>query len=295
MSRFGKALKLLRENTLSERAIRMKKVIFAICLAWGLILLSSHNTYTCSCSNHFTPLIVHYSGADSVFVGKVINIKKFGNKSEKEAWFPKHRTVEFEIQKAYKGMDSSKKRIVLNTNFNAASCGFAEYEAPKSGQKWIVFMYKNEEENRFYFDGMCNPSSHIKKVSHLSEYEDDITSVKEKQAIIGTVVDDMKIEGIKDIEVILEGEGQNLTTRTNEKGLYYFPVTFKGKYKITINISFPAFLFATTFIIKENQIKENASENAKPLKNILTYDVQLKDGEFNYNEINIFVIQPKEK
>ena len=37
-------------------------------------------------------------------------------------------------------------------------------------------------------------------------------SAKGKQAIIGTVVDEMKIEGIKNIEVILEGEGQNFTT-----------------------------------------------------------------------------------
>ncbi len=271
----------------------MKKAIFAVCLFWGLFLLSSQNTYACSCSEHFTPLIVNYSKADSVFVGKVINIKKFGNESEKEGWFPKHRTVEFEIQKAYKGMNSSTKRIVLNTNFNEATCGFGEDETPKKGQKWIVFVYKNQEENRLYFGGMCDPSSHLEKASDLSDYEDEIFSAKGKQAIIGTVVDDMKTEGIKDIEVILEGEGQNLTTRTNEKGLYYFLVAFKGNYKITINIPFPAFLTDASFAIKENQTKENTRENAKPLRNTLTYDVQLKDGEFNYNEIDMFVIQPK--
>lgn len=271
----------------------MKKAIFAVCLFCGLFLLSSQNVYACSCSEHFAPLIVDYSKADSVFVGKVINIKKFGNESEKEAWFPKHRTAEFEIQKSYKGMNSSLKRIVLNTNFNAASCGFADYEAPKKGQKWIVFVYKNEEENRLYFGGMCDSSSRLEKASSLSEYEVEIFSAKGKQAIIGTIVDDMKIEGIKNIEVILEGEGQNLITRTNEKGLYYFPVPFKGNYKITINVPFPAFLSDASFAIKENQTKENASENAKPLKNTLTYDVQLKDSEFNYNEIDMFVIQPK--
>lgn len=273
----------------------MKRAIFAVCLFCGLFLLSSYNAFACSCSDHFTPLIAHYSRADSVFVGKVINIKKFGSESEKEVWFPKHRTVEFEIQKAYKGTNSSTKRIALNTNFNEASCGFGEDETPKKGQKWIVFVQRSEEDNRLYFGGMCEPSSHLEKIADLSYYETKITSVKEKQAIIGTVVDEMKIEGIKDIEVILEGAGQRITTRTDEKGLYYFPVSSKGNYKITINIPFASSIGVSTFSVKQNQTKENADVNARPIKSTLTYDIQLKDGEFNYNEIDIFVLQPSKK
>ncbi len=272
----------------------MKRTIFVVCLFCGLFLLSSHNTYACICAEHFTPLIVDYSKADSVFIGKVINIKKFGNESEKEVWFPKQRTVEFEIQKIYKRINFSARRIVLNTDFNEASCGFSENEAPKKGQKWIVFVYKNKEENRFYFGGMCEPSSHLEKVSDLAAYEDDINSVKEKQAIIGTIVDEMKIEGIKGIEVILEGEGQSIATKTDEKGLFYFPAASKGTYKITVKIPFPALFSYSSFSTKEKQIKESESKNARPLKNTLTYNVQLKDGEFHYNEIVIYVFQPKE-
>lgn len=173
----------------------MKKAIFAVRLLCGLFLISSQEIYACSCSNYFTPSIIHYSKADSVFIGKVTNVKKFGSESEKDAWSPKHRTVEFEIQKAYKGMNSSAKIIALNTNFNAAICGFADYEAPEKGQKWIVFVNKNREENRLYFGGMCDPSRHLEKASDLADYEDEIFSAKGKQAIIGTIVDDMKTEG----------------------------------------------------------------------------------------------------
>lgn len=200
------------------------------------------------------------------------------------------QTVEFEIQKIYKGINSSTKRIILNTDFNPATCGNDEDEAAKKGQEWIVFVYRDEKDNSLHYGGMCDPSSQLEKASDLSEYENKIFSVKDKQAIIGTVVDDMKIKGIKNIEVVLEGEGQNLTTRTDEKGFYYFPVISKGNYKIIINIPFPAFISGGSFIVKENPIKENANEDAKILKNILNYEIQLKDGEFNYNEIDLFVL-----
>ncbi|HEX8286881.1 MAG TPA: hypothetical protein VF556_02740 [Pyrinomonadaceae bacterium] len=254
----------------------MKKAIFTVFLFSGLFLLSSNNAFACSCSDHFTPVIADYSRADAVFAGKVISIKKFGNEPENKAWFPKRRTVEFEIQKVYKGINSSTKRIALITNFNAASCGFDEDEAPKKGQRWIVFVHKDEEDNRLYFGGMCEPYGYLENASDLSYYETKITSVKEKQAIIGTVVDEMKIEGIKDIEVILEGAGQRITTRTDEKGLYYFPVASKGNYKITINIPFAASSGVSTFPVEENRTKENADVNAQLIKSTLTYDVQLK-------------------
>ncbi|MDQ3089065.1 MAG: hypothetical protein M3Q78_10790, partial [Acidobacteriota bacterium] len=99
------------------------------------------------------------------------------------------QTVEFEIQKIYKGINSSTKRIILNTDFNPATCGNDEDEAAKKSQQWIVFVYRDEKDNSLHYGGMCDPSSHLEKASDLSEYENNFFSVKDKQAIIGTVVD----------------------------------------------------------------------------------------------------------
>lgn len=268
--------------------------IFTFCLFWTVFLFFSQNASACQCFENFTPLVFDYAKAESVFVGKVINTKKFGNEPEKEAYVPRYRTVEFEIQKIYKGINQTTQRVTLHTNFNAASCGFAKDEAPKKGQKWIVFVYKNQKENRLFFGGMCEPTNRLEKSTDLLEYENEILSIKDKQGIFGSVVDDMKIEGIKNIEVNLEGEGQNLTTRTGKNGAFYFPILLKGNYKITVNVPFPAMYSAdSNYAVKQKSTRENADENSKILKSTLTYEVQLKEGEFDYNEIKLFVFEPK--
>lgn len=267
----------------------MKKLIFTICLLFGLSFFSSQYTFACSCRDSFTPLIVHYSRTNSVFVGKVMSIKKLGNIPKEDIW-RKNILVEFEIQKVFKGIEVSTKRISLITNTYAGTCG--SDKPPRIGQKWIVFVYKNEENNHLYFGGMCDASNYLETDSDLSYYEDKIASIKEKQAIIGTLVNDAKDKGIKNIEVTLEGEGQKFSTKTNENGLYYFPVSSKGNYKITINIPFPAYSLTSSFSVEDKLTKESADEYAKPLNDIVTYYVQLKDNEFHYNEIDIYVLEP---
>lgn len=270
----------------------MKKIIFTICLALGLFLISSQYTFACSCRDSFMPLVVHYSRADSVFVGEVINIKKLGNKPKGD-FYRKNISVEFEIKKIFKGIDFSVKRISLITNTFAGTCG--RDEPPKKGQKWIAFVYKDEKDNQLYFGGMCDASRYLETDSDISSYENEINSIKEKQAIIGTVVNDMKIAGIKGIEVTLEGEGQKISTLTDEDGLYYFPLSTKGNYKITINIPFSAFVGISDFPVEENTTMESTDEHARPLREIVTYKVQLKENEFHYNPIKMFVYEPISK
>lgn len=270
----------------------MKKVVFAL-LFLGLFQFSDQKTFACSCSDHFTPLFIEYSRANAVFVGEVKGIKKLTKLTEIEKNIPANYVViEFKILKAYKGINNSQKIFSVITTFND-SCGFVDDERPQKGQKWIIFAFKNEENNRLYFGNACEQSSRLENETDISDYENEMFKMKDKQAIFGRVVDEMKIEGIKDIEIILEGNGQNLVARTDEEGFYSFPVTSTGTYKITINLPFGGLYAGLSPFVKDIQIKENLDEMTKPFKTILIYEVQLKEREFNYEEVDVYVIQPK--
>lgn len=267
------------------------KNVFAVCLFSAAFLFLSQNVFACICSENFAPLIADYSKAETVFVGKVISIKKFGKESEKKAYYPKYRTVEFEIQKIYKGMNSPSETVTLHTNFSEATCGFSKDEAPKKGQKWIVFAYKDQKENRLHFGGMCKPSSKLESADDLSEYETKFLSIKDKQGIFGSLINEMKFDGIKNIEVHLEGEGMKLTTRTDDKGLFYFPISSKGIYKITFNVLRAAYFTDSNSAVDQKLTIENANGDSKIVKTVLTYQVQLKENEFDYNEIKLYVYE----
>lgn len=265
----------------------MNKFVFVFCVFVGLLTAFVENNYACSCAFYSTPLSVHYSNANIVFIGKVTNVKKISYKMDDENATP-NRMIEFEIKKIYKGLAVATKRVSLKTRVGGASCGLDE--TPKKGEIWSVFVFKNDKYGLSYFGGTCAPSEKLENDSDISEFEKELLFIKEKQAIIGAVISEMSGESrLKNLEVTLEGEGQKFITTTDEKGLFYFPLKSPGRYKVTIKTPFDASIFLSTLDVNKNQIKEETNGSTKILGNLLTYEVQLKDNEFSYNELQLII------
>lgn len=266
----------------------MKHFLF-VCLLLCLFQFCSLVINASSCVEHFVPLIARYSRADSVFIGKIKNIKQVKTPSELENFNEKYRSVKFEPKKIYKGLEVSTKEFSL---LNVSESGDYETEKLKIGQIWIVFVRK--DEGKLYFGGGCDASRKIEEKADIDYYEKEILSVKDKQAIIGRIVDEMTFEKLKDIEVVLEGNGMKEIKLTDEEGLFYFPIQFPGSYKISINLPFYGLPGGYNSGIKTIDIRESEDKSLPPTKTIFIYEIILKERSFNYDEINVFVM-PKKK
>lgn len=258
-----------------------KKILFTL-LFFIFIQFSAKLTLASSCAEH-PPLFVHYYRANAVFVGKVTNIKPYKFEKAEQFFHEKYRTVDFEIQKTYKGIkDSSVKKIsLLNISFS-----YDEEEAElKKGQIWMVFTY--EHKGKTFFGGMCNPSGEIESQSDIDDYEKGIFSFKEKQAIVGRVENSFSRTALKDVEVILEGNGKKAVTRTDDQGVYYFPVP-TGNYEITLTVS-PSGFYNGYSDVKTIDIKDPGAKNNRPIKVRLIYKASLKENELLYEDIPIYI------
>lgn len=264
----------------------MKK--FYINAIFILTLLCCQNLFASSCGEKFVPHFVEYSRSEAVFIGKIKSIKSIKNPAEREGWQESWRSVEFEVLKIYKGFDSSTKKISLKNSLLTGS----EADELRKNKTWIIFA-KNYL-GILNFSTSCSQTEEIKNDSDITELEKEIFSVKDKQAVVGRLYNDMTSDFIKDIEVILEGNGIKVVVQTDEKGMYYFPVNQVGKYKVKINLPFYALYSSYNFDVETIYFGEDKEYDLPPLKTTFIYEVELKENEFPYETFCTFVMPKKQ-
>ncbi|MEW5840013.1 MAG: hypothetical protein AB1753_03330 [Thermoproteota archaeon] len=91
------------------------------------LLPTAGRAYACSCIEPGPPAQA-LAESDRVFVGKVLSVESANN----------GRTVTFEAERAWKGIDS--RAVTLNTASSSASCGY-DFE---EGKEYLVYAQKGE-------------------------------------------------------------------------------------------------------------------------------------------------------
>lgn len=252
-----------------------------------LTLFCCQNLFASSCAERFVPHFVEYSRSEAVFIGKIKSIKPIKNPPKSENSIEIWRSVEFESIKIYKGFDSSVKKITLKNSFMPSS----ETDELRKNKTYIVFA--ETYLDNLHFSTSCSHTEEIKNDSEIAEIEKEMFSVKEKQAIVGILYDDITSGFFKDVEVILEGEGVKVISQTDEKGMYYFPVNQIGKYKVSVNLPFYGLYSFYNFDVETIDFGADKENDLPPTKTTFVYEVDIKENEFPFETFRIFVMPKK--
>jgi len=268
-SRFGKALKLWRENILRLKHINMKTH-----LLWLLILIFvffTNVSLACSRFEFGVPTCAKFTRADAVFIGKAINIE---NLTGKEDYEDESLKVQFKVQHNFK--DAENPTFTLITNDWRAACGLNI----KKGQTWIIYANYDDENKTFI--------SNIGNKYNLKEDREDLEilkTVSERKA-------DTKISGrlisfgtsneykYEPVEITVEGNGSRRTTATNVEGTFNISSLTAGNYEVKMKFPFHASLL---FFIPN--LKSIYTEGTPTF---FDYEVGLKQGDCDYSFFEIF-------
>lgn len=250
---------------------------FSVISPTVIIFLASITVNACTCVASYSPWIAHFSNADAVFVGRVRAVIPV--KRKRDEVFLGDRIVTFEVSKAYKGIAASTRLISMYSDYGSTSCSFGvdSRKGPRVGEKWIVLAYTTETPQMF-FGGSCNASRKIRSKAHLQAIEDEAFKFPQRHGVLGSVVLSY-LTLAKDVEVTLKGGEVNMTLKVDAEGYYWFPLDRPGKYSVTGKIP-----FRTTLI---NAVLFPEIFEASNFGTTFTYNVDLKDGEYHYNELNV--------
>jgi RNA binding exosome subunit len=234
----------------------------------------------------YKPSVVNFYESEAVFIGKILNIKRFyGIKKTEENWSLKYRIVEFEILEDYKGIKAGNKISVIN------SYGNIDWEdlKLKKGQRWAIYA-KRYNRNLIFGTGCSAWSELVENEVDFAEWNDFFSSLKkqiesDKQAIIGRVFDTHSYNEIENAEINIEGNNEKFFIKTDKQGLYYLPVNLKGSYTISIKLPVKSIFYYNSFEVEKKQIEEIYN------KNTFTYKINLESGEFNYNELTVGLLK----
>lgn len=231
----------------------------------------------CTCVESYAPWIAEFSGADAVFAGKVRAVIPV--KPSRDENFVGDRIVTFEIAKAYKGVPSSTRLISLYSDYARTSCSFGVdgRRGPAKGETWIV-LANSTGTPQMSFGGSCNASRRTRSKSDLLSIEKEAFKFQQQQGIVGSVKLNYTALA-KDVEISLAGEGVNETAKVDVDGYYWFPLERPGRYSVTATIPFH------TTLIDAVHFPQSFDQSGSQTR--FSYTVDLKVGEYHYNEVNV--------
>ena len=128
-----------------------------------------------------------------------------------------------------------------------------------------------------FFGGSCDSSSKVSSKG-LKNFETEVFKFPQKQGILGSVVRNY-MSLVKDVEVTLQGEGTTQTTKVDAEGYYWFPLEKPSRYTVTGRIPFYTTLISAVWFPSVFESSESGT--------IYTYTIDLKEGEYHYNEVNV--------
>lgn len=244
----------------------------------------STNATACSCIDHKRPLLAEYANSKGVFVGKVASVTDIPKQIQRERDTTADIWVTFKIETAYKGIVAETKLITLDADYKGSSCGFrvGGRQKPRVGQRWIVFGYGSSKSQQLQLGAQCTKSRVIDSEKDLLAIKKALEKSRDIPGIAVGIVDYSDfVKKVDVMEVAVEGDGFRRSAEADENGIYHFPSLQPGKYSVFIKL--PGTM--SLFLASERFPKSDRATNNGQL--ILSYDVDLKEGEYDYNEVQI--------
>jgi hypothetical protein len=212
----------------------------------------------------------------TIFIGRVIS-KSSQIKTENDYKYRLYR-IKFKVERALKGVDNEIQEITLEESItNRTSCS-VDPPKFKKGEKWIIHKDLDAADkvsiNLFGGSSFYPYWKYVPNVnqSYIEQLEKAIRNPV--NTINGHVQMAQGLVSAGNVEVIAQGNGFNLSTKTDKSGFYSFENVPAGNYIIHIRLSYKTKdWFHNTQTVFDAQAKIHN----------LTYEVTIKNGDTDYH------------
>ena len=271
----------------------MRFISFYIQL-FSIILIFKTTIFACTCVEYNTPVCASISRSDAVFTGKVEKITPFSANDSSSVSLGNVGSIStvggnnliwlhIKVDRKFKGIKDDFVKVLTYIN---TSCDLGI----KKGEKWIFYASRDDNENLGV--GACSGTTKISNDD--KEYLEEVFSVsqdKNIESISGYIKTDRYSDaGIKDALITVEGKDFFSTTTSGGKGSFNISVPQAGKYNVSISIPLAAVLFDISYGAKSETIKMSEPTDTK---SVLTYEVDVPQGQCLYSELEFFPIDLK--
>ena len=226
------------------------RVLFV--LAALLFLTDKASACLCSGLRHldgYHPCMA-YRGADAVFTGQVVDIRR-----DLDSW---ENVVRFSVDEGYVGVQG--RTVEVLTNPSTASCGY-----PFSpGQRY--FVYAKRDRDGKLREGLCGPTVRLEEATRDIAYARAVLAGEKGARMVGAVVKVYRANvtqypeksGMSGVVVVLEREEQTwkqlAKTVTNSEGQYEFKGLGVGNYRVRAALPNPQWEWSPDGNRKEHQL-----------------------------------------
>ncbi len=231
------------------------------------------STFACSCTEYNIPYCEQIARADAIFIGTVnaVDLKKESSETLVES------KVSFNIEQIFKGTLGSKADIgyVFGT-----SCSWLKFE---EGDRWIVYGYKNSSNGRLSIP-FCTGSHQYESTSPDLTILNNFSLGKGTESIRGRIASDGNVTNNR---IVISDETTNLTTKTDDEGLFEISVPRPGKYKVKVTVPFSAILMNHDPSFQLSDVLVNETESS------LTYEAKVEKGLCSYKQLDFSKVDLK--
>lgn len=253
----------------------------------ALIFAFAESVSGCSyIGDPFLPQSFIVAKTKTIFLGEVTAKTNYYKKTENGKYWVQR--VKFKIEKAFKGVSGETIEVIFSEKVKKTSCDNGAPQ-PRIGEKWVIYdgdidysiwRYLRHESTSISFK--YSPEEDAKYIEELEK----LTS-KPVTTIQGQI-HSADSSALKNIEVILEGNGIRQTTKTGDWGKYTFENIPAGKYKVRLLLPYNT---VDLFSIP----KQPASFDNQTQKYFFEYEVTVSAGDSEYKYFLLDKIEaPKE-
>jgi hypothetical protein len=211
------------------------KTIFTICLTAFLILLFADISKACVCYD--PPLLVAVDESVNIVILKLRAVEKY-QEGEKGSGYGGVKQSKLMVEKVFKG----NFRLGEELEFRQGGGGdcISTFSESRLNEDYLFFLDSNSENNGIWEGYTCSRSGNVKAVSADLLYLEKLEKVKGKTRLSGVLnqIDDSPITGnwqykrLPYRKIRIVGNGEDITIKTDENGVYEIYDLPVGKYKL---------------------------------------------------------------
>ena len=212
-------------------------------VAATMLLISPMRIQACTCLLTFLglPPCGAYWDASAVFTGRVTDISVIPLDLGDGLVGYKQKLVRFSIEESFRG--TRGRSVEILTGMGGGDCGYDF----KQGERYFVYAYSNPNNSKLHV-GICGRTQPLSEASSDLDYARAVKSGKTGSIIHGIVlrytrdayVDYGQHNGIKGINIFVEGNGRRFNLITDDEGrfqMYGLPAgTYKVRAELPLNL-----------------------------------------------------------
>jgi hypothetical protein len=248
----------------------MKNLFWLSVLYFSVLINVS---FSCTRFELDVPIQAEFTRADSVFIGKAVEVEDLSGKDDNPNNWLK---VQFKVQQNFKGAENPTFTIV--TSDWRAACDLKI----KKGQTWIIYARYDDKDKVFrsIIGNKYNSSEDKEEVEILKL----ASARKTDNAISGRLTSFMYMPyQHQAAEITVEGNGIQRTTSTKPDGTFSVTPLTTGNYKVKMKFPFDA----SILYYPKSDLKPLYSEG---IPTLFDYEVKLKQGDYDYRTFEVFKI-----